>query len=151
MSRLCLNLQPENKAERCRQLEKTVRDQEKIITLLEKQLNRKRLQENRIRTPLRGRIGHQNSLGNRSTPSLRHDSAHGSSISSPDMSRLDQSLPLQSASPPLPSMSTGSGSSIPALARRVRSLVRDIREDTEASIVRNKLQKRNLSSSRERH
>ncbi|EUB60318.1 hypothetical protein EGR_04876 [Echinococcus granulosus] len=102
----------DGRLERCRQLERTVRNQEKIITLLENELQRRRPRES----------------GNSSVSSSM-DASHLRFLSSP-------SQPPQSQPPLLPLGAPADPSSVPVLARRVRSLVRDIREETEASLLR---------------
>ncbi|KAH9278733.1 hypothetical protein ECG_08974 [Echinococcus granulosus] len=131
----------DGRLERCRQLERTVRNQEKIITLLENELQRRRPRETRKQTPLRGRMPLSTPMGGESAPSLPCDSGGNSSVSSSmDASHLrflsSPSQPPQSQPPLLPLGAPADPSSVPVLARRVRSLVRDIREETEASLLR---------------
>ncbi|CDI98012.1 hypothetical protein EmuJ_000183300 [Echinococcus multilocularis] len=131
----------DGRLERCRQLERTVRNQEKIITLLENELQRRRPRETRKQTPLRGRTPLSTLMGSESAPSLPCDSGGNSSVSSSmDASHLrflsSPSQPPQSQPPLLPLGAPADPSSVPVLARRVRSLVRDIREETEASLLR---------------
>lgn len=84
-----------------------------------------------------------------SAPSLSCNSTHGSSVSSQDVprnnSRIFSPTPIQSPSVPSPSMEKGTP--VPVLARRVRSLVRDIRKDTEASLARAERRKNHLRDS----
>nr|CDS28496.2 hypothetical transcript [Hymenolepis microstoma] len=124
--------------ERRRQLEKTVRDQEKIIIHLESELHRMRSQENRVRTPIRNCSGRsQNSQMNERDPSQ--------DIPSRNSSQTFSSAKNQSSSMSSPPMEQDT--SVPALARRIRSLVRDIREDTEASLARSERHQNHWRSS----
>uniref|UniRef100_A0A5K3ES18 Uncharacterized protein n=1 Tax=Mesocestoides corti TaxID=53468 RepID=A0A5K3ES18_MESCO len=125
----------DDKSQRCRQLEKTVRDQEKIISLLENELERKQVRAARRRTPARRQGKPPTSMGSASdASSIRYDSARDRRLScSPSCSSysLDTSHSASGGASATPAREP-----LPVLARRVRSLVRDIREDTEASLRR---------------
>ncbi|KAM3174659.1 hypothetical protein ACTXT7_010105 [Hymenolepis weldensis] len=136
--------------ERRLQLEKTVRDQEEVIIHLENELRRMRSQENQLGNRTCGHSSlSRNSLMNGSAPSLSCNSAHGSSVSSQDAPRKNSRIfsPTLIQSPSMPSPPMEKSTPVPALARRVRSLVRDIRKDTEASLARAERRKNHLRNS----
>ncbi|VDM30843.1 unnamed protein product [Hydatigera taeniaeformis] len=125
-----IRMKMDGRSDRCRQLERTVRDQEKIITLLENELQRTRVRESRSRFPTpRGAEGAppvSRGSGENSYLPFSSDASRSRLRSSPSRSQPSSITPSAPVDP----------SSVPVLARRVRSLVRDIREETEASLLR---------------
>ncbi|KAL5103303.1 hypothetical protein TcWFU_009853 [Taenia crassiceps] len=125
----------DGRLERCRQLERTVRDQEKIITLLESELRQTRSHGSRKQTPLRGRIRPSTPMRSESAPPLPCGLGEGSST--PSSTGTSRPHGQSSPHPPLlPPDTSANPSSVPVLAHRVRSLVREIREETESSLLR---------------
>ena len=92
--------------------------------------------QDRRQTPSSVRSRGGDITGDCGTPSLRNESVfESSSVSSFDGLQRRSSPPLQQ----LPNSSADTNpSSVPEMARRVRSLVRQIREETEASLIRSR-------------
>ncbi|VDK36316.1 unnamed protein product [Taenia asiatica] len=167
----------DGRSERCRQLERTIRDQEKIIALQENELQRMRSRESeysisslfksyqtvihlnalqafplqqwwlnderwnllkcRKQTPLRGGSRLSTPMRGGSAPLLPFGLSGDISVSpSIDSFYLHSHSSPPQLQPSLPPAAPADSSSVPVLARRVHSLVRDIREETEASLLR---------------